>query len=140
MGNIMSSVLQEWVHSAPWKCQSILLSGLRGTDNRQQPATKAVSRWIRKLAQNNADPSKGYMQDDPLPSHKELCAELEYLSCHYTHHLADALRVVALWHPVRDIRHRAFVYHYTIAEELFHFVPESDEQFRERHQDKVAHS
>lgn len=135
----MSSVLQVWVASMPWKCQSILLSGLRGTDHSQPPTIKAVSRWLRTLSQHNADPAKGYMRPDALPTPLDLCAELEYQTCHFVHHLADALRTVALWHPDAETRIRAGHYHYRIAEELFHFVPEADDVFTARHQDKVIH-
>ncbi len=132
-----SSVLQNWVMTMPWKCQSILLSGLRGTDQNQPPAIKAVSRWLRTISQHNADPAKGYMRPDALPGPLELCAELEYQTCHFVHHLADALRTVAIWHPDALIWERAYGYHYRIAEELFHFVPEGTEEFIERHRDKV---
>lgn len=136
----MSSVLQPWVMVLPWKCQSILLSGLRGTDDDATPAIKAVSRWIRTLSQNNADPSKSYMQQDDLPTWQELCHELEYKTCHYVHHFADALRVVAIgYHVTSFVSNRAYEYHFRIAEELFHFMPESDDTFIERHQDKVEH-
>ena len=136
----MSSVLQDWVMEMPWKCQSILLSGLRGTDSNQPPAIKAVTRWLRTISQNNADPSKGYMQQDKLPSPLELCDELEYQTCHFVHHLADALRTVGIWHYNDCIKERAWQYHYLIAEELFHFVPESRDNFIERHKDKVDHN
>jgi hypothetical protein len=135
----VSSVLQDWVASMPWKCQSILLSGLRGTDNSLPPAIKAVSRWLRTTSQHNADPDKGYMKPDALPDAMALCGELEYQSCHFVHHFADALRTIAIWHPDKYIRQKADTYHYLIAEELFHFVPETDDQFIARHQDKVAH-
>lgn len=135
----MSSVLQDWVTAMPWKCQSILLSGLRGTDANQPPAIKAVTRWLRTVSQNNADPSKGYMQQDALPTPLELCAELEYQTCHFVHHLADALRTVSIWHYMGITRDQARAYHNRIAEELFHFVPETDEMFFVRHRDKVLH-
>lgn len=136
----MSSVLQDWVVEMPWKCQSILLSGLRGTDGNQPSAIKAVTRWLRTISQNNADSSKGYMQQDKLPSPMELCDELEYQTCHFVHHLADALRTVSIWHFNTHVRESAWLYHYLIAEELFHFVPENREKFIERHKDKVDHA
>jgi hypothetical protein len=135
----MSSVLQDWVAGMPWKCQSILLSGLRGTDHSQPPAIKAVSRWMRTLAQHNADPAKGYMRPDNLPTPLDLCDELEYETCHFVHHFADALRTIAIWHPHAETRRGAFEYHFRIAEELFHFLPETDDLFIARHQDRVAH-
>lgn len=136
----MSSVLQTWVEIMPWKLQSILQGGFRGPDDREHPAIKKVNRWLRTVSQQNADPSKDYMRDDGLPDEYELCAELEYCTCHYTHHLADALRCVAVYHPDVAIHGPAWRYHYRIAEELFHFIPEDDPTFIRRHEDKVEHS
>ena len=63
--------------------------------------------------------------------------ELEYLPCHYTHHFADAMRILALHHPSLDTRTWAWRLHFLVAEEIFHFKPESDEEFLKRHKDKV---
>lgn len=136
----MSTVLQPWVEKMGWKMQSILASGFRGPDTASLPAIKSVNRWLRTISQNNADPSKDYMGVAPLPDMSVLTDELEWLSCHYVHHLADALRVVAIFHPERWARVQAQTYHYFIAEELFHFVPEDDVTFRIRHADKVEHA
>lgn len=133
-----SSVLLNWVMNVPWKCQSILLSGLRGPDSCDWPKTKAVNRWLRTVSQNNADPSKDYMRQDSLPTCLELCDEIEWMSCHFVHHFADALRIVAIWHPDSDTRNKAWEYHLEIAEEIFHFIPESDKVFVHRHRDKVS--
>lgn len=131
------SVLQPWVMSLGWKLQSILLSGLRGPDDADLPAIKAVNRWLRTISQNNADPSKDYMRQDTLPEPLKLCDELEWRSCHYVHHFADALRVVSIFHPGEAVRIKAWNYHFRIAEEIFHFVPENDAVFLERHLDKT---
>jgi hypothetical protein len=137
LGQPQHSVLQPWVMAMGWKMQSILLSGFRGPDDAELPATKAVNRWIRTISQNNADPSKDYMRQDKLPTDLELCEELEWRSCHYVHHLADSLRVVAIFHPNLGERTKAFIYHHRIAEEIFHFEIEVDEIFLKRHEDKV---
>jgi hypothetical protein len=132
------SVLQPWVMSIGWKMQSILLSGFRGPDDAELPATKAVNRWLRRVSQNNADPSKDYMRDDKMPTALELCDELEWRSCHYVHHLADSLRILSIYHPEIEVRERADDYHYRIAEEIFHFMPEPHTTFIRRHEDKVG--
>lgn len=135
------SVLQPWVEELPWKQQSILFSGLRGPDHGGCPVTKRVQRWMRAASQENADPSKPYMSDpgrdnvNPV-SPKQLAAELEYLPCHFVHHLADALAVIAYNHPDRLRREAAYRFHYEIAEELFHFIPEPPNIFVWRHRDK----
>ena len=136
----MSSVLQHWVQQIPWKCQSILLSGLRGPDQAYCLKVKEVSRWLRKVTQNDADPSQSYMAPTSLPNFDELEKELEHSPCHFVHHFADALRIVSIWHPDDVVRGYAWGLHHYIAEELFHFVPEDRETFIHRHRDKVEHA
>lgn len=134
--NIPQSVVKGWLATLPWKQQSIFFSGLRGPDAPNVPNTKAVNRWMRAVSQHNADPSKGYMRQEELPSPLHVCDELEFLPCHYVHHLADALAVIAYGHPEAQVASYAARLHYRIAEELFHFQPEHPETFRIRHRDK----
>lgn len=139
----MSSVLKPWVAAAPWKCQSILLSGLRGPDIALSPKVKEVSRWMRKVAQNDADPSQSYMAPTALPRPEDLEKELEFSTCHFVHHFADALRVVSLYYEGDEqefTRQYALNLHRYIADELFHFAPESDSVFIFRHRDRVEHA
>lgn len=162
----MPVVLQEWVQKAPWKMQSILLSGLRAPDA-PTTAVKQICRWMRAEAQYNADPSKGYMhkypwmqelhrmetgqasasqESGPVSRKNEVLAplidsamdELEYLPCHYAHHFADALRVVAIFHPVECVRDFAEMVHTEVAVEIFHFKPETVREFIIRHVDKAV--
>jgi hypothetical protein len=126
----------------PWKMQSILANGLRAPDVASK-ATKKVVRWLRTQTCYNADPHKAncYMTAPimDVPLIEQCVDELEYMACHYVHHLADASRVVAIYHPCKETRDGARHLHYSIAEEIFHFVPETDDQFIERHKDKVEH-
>lgn len=132
----MSAVLQDWATVLPWKQQSILISGMRGPDVPTVPNIKAVNRWMRTVSQHNADPSKDYMKQSVPPYPHMVSAELEFLPCHYVHHFADALAVIAYGHFDPSIQSRAFAYHAHIAEELFHFIPEQPDIFRWRHRDK----
>jgi hypothetical protein len=132
----MTSVLQSWVQQLPWKQQSILLSGLRGPDQVFLKSTKQVTKWMRAVSQHNADPSKPYMNGIVLPALPALEKELEHLPCHFVHHLADALAVIAYGHPNREVREYAFSVHAYIAEEIFHFVPEHPTVFQWRHRDR----
>jgi hypothetical protein len=129
-------VLQPWVERIPWKQQSILFSGLRGPDHAYLPKIKLLSRWMRSVTQNNADPSKGYMEITSLPTPMDLDLELEHSPCHFVHHLADALAVIAYNHPDVGVSEYAAKLHYFIAEEIFHFQPELPGEFRLRHRDK----
>jgi hypothetical protein len=135
----MSSVLQTWVTDAPWKCQSILFSGLRGPDHAYCPFIKQVSRWLRMISQYDADPTQSYMAVDSLPRLQDLEKELEFSSVHFVHHLADALRVVGIYHPDAIVKANANGLHRYIADELFHFKPEGFEEFIHRHRDRVEH-
>jgi len=132
-----TSVLLSWVMGIGWKMQSILISGLRAPDTPTH-ATKKICRWMRAVTQNNADPTKGYMEPQVLTSSlvEECLDELEYLPCHYVHHFGDALRVIALFSPDQGVVEFAAAVHTGIAVEIFHFLPESDEQFIFRHRDK----
>jgi len=135
----MSTVLLPWVEQIPWKQQSILFSGLRGPDNQAFANVKKVCRWMRRVSQNNADPTKGYMNVQELPKPMDLDPELENCTVHFVHHFADALRVIAEHHPDLDAAQQAWEYHHFVAEELFHFVPEDGPTFRHRHRDVTEH-
>lgn len=92
---------------------------------------------MRSVSQNNADPSKPYMAQSVLPAPQELDKELEHCTVHFVHHFADGLAVIAHNHPDYEAANYAASLHYHIAEELFHFVPESRDTFILRHRDKV---
>lgn len=133
-------VSQPWVAGVGLKMQSILLSGLRAPDLPTIGVKRCV-RWMRGKCQVDADPAKqGYMQHvDNMDKMIELAiAELEYCTCHYAHHFADAMAVVAYHHPDAEVRAIAYRVHCYFAEEVFHFRPESKEEFLQRHKDKVA--
>jgi hypothetical protein len=116
--------------------QSILFSGLRGPDHMLFPKIKQVSKWMRAVSQNNADPSKPYMNNIVLPKPEELEKELEHCFVHFVHHFADALAVIGYHHPNQNTAMYACRLHYYIAEELFHFQPESPFVFDVRHRTK----
>ena len=136
----MSFVLQPWVANVGLKMQSILLSGLRAPDAKTSAVKKCI-RWMRSNCQVDADPKKqSYMQTVAMS--KELVDqamdELEYLTVHYVHHFADSMRVMGLHHPDAAVREFANYAHFQVAIELFHFVPEAEAVFLERHKDKMS--
>jgi len=136
----LTSVFQPWFTQNGWKMQSIFVNGLRAPDAKTK-AVKKIVRWMRTMACFNADPHKPdcYMTAPQMRQEliDEALDELEYLTCHYVHHFADALRILALFHPDQSCRRWAWNLHYQIAEEIFHFMPETDDQFITRHKDKV---
>jgi hypothetical protein len=118
--------------------QSILLSGLRAPDQKTEGVKKCI-RWMRSKCQVDADPSKqSYMETIEMNEALIQLAidELEYTTCHFAHHFADAMAVLAYHHPEGDVCRYAHRIHCLIAEEIFHFVPEKRVDFVERHKDK----
>lgn len=131
-------VLKPWVAGVGLKMQSILLSGLRAPDVKA-PNVKKCVRWLRSQCQIDADPAKqSYMQTITMNPQliDDALDELEYCSCHYTHHFADSFRVLALFHCDEAVKGWASTIHNSVAEEIFHFKPETDYEFIERHKDK----
>ena len=131
-------VLQEWVANVGCKMQSILISGLRATDQKTKGIKKCI-RWLRAKCQIDADPKKqSYMETIKIEDFSEIVIdELEYCTVHYTHHFADSLAVLAYHHPDSNVCIKALILHTLVATELFHFHPESKEEFLTRHMDKI---
>lgn len=133
-------VLQPWVSTVGLKMQSILLSGLRAPDAKTS-AVKKLVRWLRSRCQVDADPAKqSYMQSIVMSEQlvDDAMDELEYLPCHYVHHFADAFAVTAYHHPEDEETFWAKYVHDLVATEIFHFKPETREEFLERHKDKLS--
>ncbi len=135
----MKFVLQPWVSDVGCKMQSILLSGFRAPDQHTKKVKKIV-RWLRSKCQIDADPEKqSYMETIEVTDAMidQAIDELEYCPVHYAHHFADSLAVLAYHHPSDATRAIALAIHTLVAVELFHFHPETQEEFFIRHRDKI---
>lgn len=132
-------VLQDWVADVGCKMQSILLSGLRAPD-RYTKNVKKCTRWLRSKCQIDADPKKqSYMKTIEMSDNLIDAAmdELEYCAVHYAHHFADSFAVLGYHHPDSNVCKIALKIHTLVAVELFHFHPETKDEFLIRHIDKV---
>lgn len=129
-------VLQEWMSELPWKQQSVILSSLRGPDTSRPAGVKVITRWLRGITQNNADPSTDYMKDLPFPSLEEFQRDLEYCTMHYYCHLMHTLEIIGYNHPKEKIRDIAIGY-YAAMVEFQHLNPETKEELNSRLEDKV---
>lgn len=132
-------VLQNWVSGVGCKMQSILISGLRAPDQYTKNTKKCI-RWLRSKCQIDADPKKqSYMEtvtiDDTVID--AAMDELEYCAVHYVHHFADSMAVLGYHHPSIDVCRTALKIHELVAVELFHFHPETRDEFLIRHEDKI---
>lgn len=128
---IQESVTLVWVQKLSFKAQSVLFSGLRGTDTHHTPNLKALVRWLRPVTQSNADYSTDYMREEPFPVWDDVKKELEFVTVHYYAHLMHAIQIVAYHHPEELIRLKAFSFYINMAEHL-HLNQESREQMGAR--------
>ena len=125
----------EWMAALPWKQQSVILSALRGPDSHYCPHIKALTKWLRGITQNNADPDHKYMKQDPLPSLDDVDQELEYCTTHYALHLMHGLEIIGYKHPNPAIADVARNY-YLGWVALQHLNPETLGQLEDRLKDQ----
>ena len=129
-------VLQDWMCELPWIQQGSILAALRGPDANALHV-KNLSRWVRRITQQNADPSNDYTGNMNLPEVQNVFGELEYITtCHYTFHLIGALEIIGYKHPSDETRKIARDYYFGIVDAL-HLNPETEEQLDIRLEDKV---
>lgn len=129
------SVLRAWVADLPWKQQSVLLSGLRGPDERRCPEVKKVIRFLRAATQNDAGVTAedSYLDGGSLDdvNTRGVLREVEYLSVHFATHLLYALLIVACGCPDGDVAEQAGDLYDAIVDD-WHLNPETREQMEAR--------
>jgi len=130
-------VLLDWMAELGWKQQSVVLSALRGPDNHHSPHIKKISRWIRSITQNNADPSHSYMKSIELPTLKDIEDEVYFASTHYSLHLLFALEIIGYKHPDKAVAKIALDYYLALVADVYHLKPETELDLDTRLQDKV---
>jgi hypothetical protein len=130
-------VVLDWMSELSWKQQSVILSALRGPDNHHSPNIKKISRWIRSITQNNADPSHSYMKNVDLPSLKEFEDEFYFASTHYSLHLLFALEIIGYKYPDPKIAKIALDYYHGLVADIYHLKPESMDDLDNRLRDKT---
>lgn len=130
------TVLQDWMGELSWKQQSVLLTSLRGPDTSRPVNVKKVAKWLRKITQNDADPSTEFMNSTNLPTSEELNKELEYCTIHYVCHLMHSLEIIGYNHPNEPIRKIASDYYFGLVRAL-HLNPETKVQLNTRLEDKI---
>ncbi len=126
------NVLQYWIEDLPWKQQSVILSSLRGPDTRYCSNLKKISKWMRRITQNNADISSPYMEDETLPSIEEIEKEAEFCTVHYLSHLLHGLEIIAYKHPNKTISNIAKNYYLGFVDKILHLNPETKDQLEGR--------
>jgi hypothetical protein len=129
-------VLQDWMGELPWKQQSVIISSLRGPDTSRPASVKVITRWLRGITQNNADPSTDYMRNLPFLSLEDFQRDLEYCTMHYYCHLMHAMEIIGYNHPEEQTKDIALGY-YAAMVEFLHLNPETKDELNSRLEDKV---
>lgn len=102
----MNSVLRKWVLNLPLKMQTILISAIRGPDERL-PDLKKITRWIRYIVLENADQSSNFMRKElrfDCPKYLDAKHEFEFCRVHYAFHLLHAMKIIGTFHPDEKVR------------------------------------
>ena len=115
----MASVVRDWVQTASFKQQTVLLSALRGCDGtRKEDPSKPVVRWLRSVTlksaidiEDNGDTPPTFDADPTMFMANQLTAaqvktfieDLDPYPTHWVWHLAHGLRVIALHHPDEQV-------------------------------------
>jgi hypothetical protein len=104
----MKSVLKDWVFTLPFRMQSVLMSGLRGCDiARKDDNSKFITRALRAVLLNNADPSNTFIVGSGIPEDKYVTAflwDLDSYPMHFVMHTAHAAEIVGYKHPDATLR------------------------------------
>ena len=130
----MHSVIKPWVFMLPYRMQSVLLLALRGCDGvRKDDNSKAVTRALRGLVFNNADPSNTFITE-AFPAKEKVEAflwDLDGYPMHFVMHTAHAAEIIGFKHPYTDpkcqIRSRWHKLYLDLVKAL-HLNPETEAQ------------
>lgn len=97
------SVFKEWIFTIPYRMQSVLMSALRGCDTaRKDDNSKYISRALRGILLNNADPSNTFIVGDGIPEEKYVTAflwDIDAYPLHFIMHLTHGAEIVGYKHP-----------------------------------------
>lgn len=129
------SVLKDWVFDLPFRMQSVLMAALRGCDTaRKDDNSKFITRSIRALMLNNADPSNTFIVGNGIPEKQYVKAflwDLDSYPMHFIAHTMHAAEIVGYKHPDTDIRAWWRQFYIDLVKAL-HVNPEHEDQLNVR--------
>jgi hypothetical protein len=137
----MNSVVQDWVSSASFKQQTVLLSALRGCDGKnKEDISKFITRQLRGVMLKNADSRSGFMHKKNMLQFEKrfdlLLKDIDSYPVHFILHLIHAFEVVGYYHDDTNIRD-TFKRLYKKACYTFHMKPETKEEIDLRLSDNL---
>lgn len=135
------SVVQDWVKSASFKQQTVLLSALRGCDGKnKEDISKFITRQLRNIILKNADKNSKFMHGKNKEEFEKgfdlLLKDIDSYPVHFILHLFHSIEVIGYYH--NDIETKElFRKLYEKACLTFHMKPETKDDFDERLSDKI---
>lgn len=127
----MISVVKPWVFGLPFRMQSVLFSALRGCDTaKKHDASKALTRAIRGLLLNNADPSNTFISETGEVDPKKLDEflwDLDAYPMHFIMHTAHAAEIIGFKHPDPKVQEYWKRVYFAVVKGL-HLNPETQAQ------------
>ena len=132
----MPQLLKPWVHNLSLKMQTVLMTGIRGSDSRYMENCKTYTRWIRAQCVENADMSTKFMKDITLPRLEDLEKELDYCTVHFFGHLIHCMTIIAYKHDDSQVRRTAWYHLYGLTG-ILHLQPETEEEINNRLKDNI---
>lgn len=124
------SVTKDWVMELPFRMQSVLMAALRGYDQAtKDDPSKLISRSIRSLVLNNADPSNTFITSD-IPDTKiseKFLWDIDCYAMHFVMHTAHAIEIIGYKYPDKKIREWYTEYYRKLAKG-FHLNFETENQ------------
>lgn len=131
------TVQQAWMSSLTWKQQTVILAALRGPDHASCKAMKNVSRWMRSVCLENADPKHTYMDwSSAEMDFQGVLDEIEYSTVHFATHFLYGLQIISYKHPLPEVSKMAFNLYQTIVVDGMHLNIETKAEMEERLSDR----
>lgn len=133
-------VVREWIKPLTWKQQTVLLTAVRGCDDRPiNHPVKPIIQEYRSIVLYDAVPTED--SDDGFMNKftdEELTDFLNYVDeypLHWFTHFLHAVEIVGYKHPDEDIRGRWHNLYTTLCEDGLKVNPESKSRLDERLED-----
>lgn len=123
-------VLREWVFELPFRMQSVLMSAMRGCDTaRKDDNSKSITRALRPILCNNADPSNTFMgkPKPPADETRQFLWDMDSYPTHFIAHLMHAAEIVGYKHPDAELRGWWLGFYHDVVKGL-HLNPETEDQ------------
>lgn len=133
-------VTKSWIKDLTWKQQTVLLTAIRGCDNRPvtDPA-KPIIREYRSIILHDAVPKEntdnGFMHKFTQEEREKFIDTVEEYPTHWFTHFLHAVEIVGYKHPDKDIRERWNKLYNSLCENVLHVNPERERQLNERLED-----